>query len=97
MRLHLDSSTVSSAVTSADSGRVAPVPSSTASPDVREADRAEPNTDSIGISGTSTALGRIAEARAQRIKQLTGAVRTGTYSVSGAVVARAILSQAFTE
>jgi hypothetical protein len=90
MRLQLDSS----AVTSADSTRVASAASAGLRSGSRTADRTSPNTDSIGISGTSAALSRLSGERTQRIQQLATEVRAGSYSVPGAAIAGAILAQA---
>ena len=50
--------------------------------------------DSIRISGASSALNRLATDRAAHIQQLTTAVQNGSYSVSGAAVAGAIVTHA---
>jgi anti-sigma28 factor (negative regulator of flagellin synthesis) len=93
MRLQLDTSTL----TPADSGRVASPASSGAPSDVRAGERRTANTDSIGISGTSAALSQISGERAERIQQLTSAVRAGTYRVSGTAIGNAVVAQAFTQ
>jgi anti-sigma28 factor (negative regulator of flagellin synthesis) len=48
--------------------------------------------DSIRISGASSALNSMATDRAARIRQLTAAVHSGSYGVSGAAVASAIVT-----
>jgi anti-sigma28 factor (negative regulator of flagellin synthesis) len=93
MRLQLDTTTL----TPADGGRVTAPSSSGAPDDVRAGERRAANTDSIGISGTSAALSQLSGERAERIQQLTSAVRAGTYGVSGAAISNAIVTQAFTQ
>jgi hypothetical protein len=93
MRLQLDTSTL----TAPDSGRIASPGAPGTTGDTRAGGRQAKNIDSIGISGTSAALGQISSERAHRIQQLTTAVRAGTYSVSGAAISSTIVSQAFTE
>lgn len=93
MRLQLDSF----AAGATDGARVGQV----ATPGANSGSRATPGRDidaagdSIGISGTSSALSRLSGARADRIQQLTSAVRAGTYQVPGAALSGAIVSQAF--
>jgi len=91
MRLQLDPSTSGLA----DSGQV----SSTAAVGSSAASRAsasrDQDVDSIGISGASAAVGRLAGQRAERIQQLAGAVRSGTYQVPSAAVSAAIVAQGF--
>lgn len=50
--------------------------------------------DSIQISGASSALNRLNIDRAARIQQLTAAVQGGSYKVSGALVAAAMVGHA---
>jgi anti-sigma28 factor (negative regulator of flagellin synthesis) len=50
--------------------------------------------DSIRISGASSALNRLATDRAAHIQQLTAAVQSGSYSVSGDLVAGAMVANA---
>ncbi len=50
--------------------------------------------DSVGISGPSAALGRLAADRASRIQQLTVAVRSDTYQVPLTALSQSILAQA---
>jgi hypothetical protein len=90
MRLQLDSS----AVTSADNARIASTATAGARPGSRTADRSGPNTDSIGISGTSAALSRLSGERSDRIQQLATAVRAGSYNIPGAAIASALVAQA---
>jgi anti-sigma28 factor (negative regulator of flagellin synthesis) len=48
--------------------------------------------DSIRISGASSALNRLAADRTAHIQQLTASVQNGSYSVSAAAVAGAIVT-----
>jgi hypothetical protein len=88
MRLQLDTSTSSLG----DSSRVAS-PSAPSSSAASASLVREKGTDSIGISGPSAALGRLAADRASRIQQLTATVRAGTYSVPGSAIGSAIIAQ----
>jgi hypothetical protein len=51
-------------------------------------------TDSIQISGTSSALSRLTTDRAARIQQLTALVQNGSYQVPSSRVGRAIVEDA---
>ena len=88
MRLQLDSSTLSPA----EGGRVTPAALSGTSPGSRAAAVRVSGADSIGLSGASVALSRLAGERTERIQQLTAAVRGGTYQVPSAAIGASILS-----
>jgi anti-sigma28 factor (negative regulator of flagellin synthesis) len=49
--------------------------------------------DSIGISGPSAALGKLAADRTERIRQLTQAVRSGSYQAPSAAISASIVAQ----
>lgn len=85
MILHLDSSV-------GKSGDAWPVDSAGAGGSGRSAAGAA-GQDSIQISGASNALNRLATDRAAHIQQLTAAVQSGSYSVPGAAIARAMVAQ----
>ena len=50
--------------------------------------------DSIQISGPSSALSQLSNDRAARIQQLTAQVQAGSYNVAGSQVSRAIVGDA---
>lgn len=84
MILHLDSSV-------AKSGDPNPVGGPGSAP--RNAGRdSSGSQDTIRISSASSALNSFAADRAARIQQLTTAVQNGSYRVSGAAVAGAIVA-----
>jgi hypothetical protein len=93
MRLHLDPSSASGLT---DAGRVASTGGVNSAPAERVQDGRETGADSIGISGPSAALSRISAERAGRIRQLTEAVRAGTYNAPAAAIAGALVAQSFT-
>jgi anti-sigma28 factor (negative regulator of flagellin synthesis) len=89
MRLQLDSAIPRPA----DTGQSASIGSSGSSGGVRGQDNSGSN-DSIQISGPSAALGRLSSQRAERIAQVSAALRSGTYQISGSAIGSAIIAQA---
>jgi anti-sigma28 factor (negative regulator of flagellin synthesis) len=49
--------------------------------------------DSIRISGPSSALASVAADRAARVQQLTAQVQAGTYNVPSSLISQALISQ----
>ena len=66
--------------------------------DAKPASTAGSGSDSVQISGLAGQLSKTMQAgsgnRAQRVSELTQAVRSGTYQVDGAAVSRAMVDQA---
>lgn len=85
MILHLDSSV-------AKSGDQNPIGAPGAASRASGRESFGSGADSIGISGASSALNRVATDRAAHIQQLTAAVQNGSYKVSGAAVAGALIA-----
>jgi len=95
MRLQLDSASTGTGITrSGETGQTAPVGGPGAE-SRRVGDST--GTDSIQISGPSSALSSLSAARAARVQQLTALVQSGSYQVSSSQVGRAIVDDAFSQ
>jgi anti-sigma28 factor (negative regulator of flagellin synthesis) len=95
MRLQLDSALTGAGITrSGETGQ--PVPAAGGGTDSRRIGDST-GTDSIQISGASSALSGLSADRAARVQQLTALVQGGSYQVSGAQVGRAIVDDAVSQ
>ncbi len=90
MRLQLDPAVTGTGVNR--SNETAPAPP-TGGYDSRRVGSDSAGSDSIRISGPSSALASVAADRATRIQQLTAQVQAGTYDVPSSLISRALISQ----
>jgi hypothetical protein len=90
MRLQLDPAVTGTGVNR--SNETAPTPPS-GGYDSRRIGSDSAGSDSIRISGPSSALASLAADRAARIQQLTVQVKAGTYNVPSSLISRALISQ----
>jgi hypothetical protein len=95
MRLQLDSALTGTGITrSGETGQT--VPASGGAVDSRRIGDSA-GTDSIQISGASSALNSLAAARVARVQQLTALVQGGSYNVPSSQVGQAIVDDAVSQ
>lgn len=95
MRLQLDSTTAGSELARTNEAPSS-APVSGSGYDSRRIGGGSTSSDSIRISGPSSALSSMASERTARIQQLTAQVQAGTYDVAGSQISEAIVGHALT-